>query len=82
VRFLQVGQTATLPPHGVCRWIRLNAFGWRLRISLRKRGAKFGSSVGSALEQNNGGYLVRDDRPLLMSSAPTVAAPPPGWTSH
>jgi len=81
VRFLQIGTSVISPTGGPFRWIRFDVLRWRLMISLRKRGAKFGSSVGSALAQNNGGYLVKDDRPLLMTSAPTVAVPPLEWTS-
>lgn len=66
---------------GSCRWMSLTALGWRLRISLRKQGAKSGLSLGGGLKQNSNGYLVRDDLPLETILARTAAAPPLGLTS-
>jgi len=71
-----MGRTVSLPPDGVCRWIRFNALNWRLRISLRKQGGRSGSSVGSALWQNKTGYVVRGDPPQITTGAPTSAVPP------
>lgn len=72
-----MGTHARLRGDGVCHWIRFNALSWRLRVSLWRRGATFGSSLGSALGQNSSGYLVRADQPHQTTSAPTVAAPRP-----
>lgn len=54
----------------------------RLAGSTQKRAATFGSYLGGVLEPNNGGFLVRDDRPRLTTAVPTVAVPRPGSTSH
>lgn len=72
-----MGTTATLHNDGPCRWIRCDVFRSRLRISIRRQGARSGSSLGSALEQNSSGYLARADRPQLTTSVPTAAAPQP-----
>ena len=54
-----------------------------LRISLWKPAARpFGSYLGGGVRQNSGGYLVRDDLPLLIDSVPTEAVPPLALTSH
>lgn len=61
--------------------IQLNVFGWRLRISLRKRVVSSGSfQVGDPMP-NKEGFLVRGDLPLATSSAPTAAAQRPASTS-
>jgi len=77
-----MGKSATSLRGGRYRWMWFSAFGWRLKISLRKRDAGSGSSVGSALAHNSGGYVVKADLLRQTHSARTAAAPQPGWTSH
>ena len=62
--------------------IRFDVFKWQLRISLRKRGAPYGSYPDLGPVKNRDGFLVRDDQLLPTSSAPTEAAPPQESTSH
>jgi len=62
---------------GVYRSMWFSAFRGRLTVSIQRLVARSGSSLGSALEQNNSGFLVRADLPHQTTSAPTAAAPLP-----
>jgi len=77
-----MGTSATLPRGGVYRWMWFSAFGWQLMISIRRLGGKSGSSLGSALEPNSSGFLVRDDRQPQTASVRTGPAPQLGLMSH
>jgi len=59
-----------------------SAFKLLLRVfSLRPVG-RYGSYLGGGLRPNSAGYLVRDDRPHVTTSARTAVAPPLGLTSR
>jgi len=73
---------ARWPKSGRSPRIPWSGYGYLHGILPRRPVARtYGSYLGGGLRQNKGGFLVRDDLPLLTPSAPTVAAPPPGWTS-
>ena len=69
-----MGTSATLRRGGVYRWMWFSALGWRLKISVRKLDATYGSYLGGEVHQNRGGYLARDDQPRLTTSAHTAVA--------
>jgi len=74
--------SATSPRGGRSRRIRSAESRWQLKIFSQKPAGKSGSYLGGGLRQNSGGYLVRDDLPLLTTAAPTVVARQPASTSR
>jgi len=62
--------------------IRFTAFGYQLRISLWRRGARSGLFLGGARGSNSEALADRDGQPHVTTVAPTAAAPRPVSTSR